>query len=78
MIMDISALFRIKDHLKVFKGNHPGFVPEMKKVFDKGFTEDQELAIAVRYPDGTEIKAGIRIKETDLPFLYTVKDLLTK
>ena len=50
--MNISVLFTIKDKLKVFKENHPKFVPEAKKVFDKGFTEDQEIAIAVRYPDG--------------------------
>ena len=76
--MNISAIFKIKDNLSVFKQNHPKFVPEMKKVFDKGFCGEQEIAIAVRYPDGTEIKTGVKVKESDLPFLYSVKELLTK
>ena len=76
--MNISALFGIKDHLKVFKQNHPKFVPEAKKVFEKGFCEDQEVAIAVRYPDGTEIKMGVKVKESDLPFFNAIKELLTK
>ncbi len=76
--MNISALFKIKDHLSVFKENHPKFVPEARKVFAKGFCEDQEIAIAVRYPDGTEYKMGVRVKDSDLPFLDSVKELLTK
>ena len=38
--MNISALFKIKDHLSVFKENHPKFVPEARKVFAKGFCEE--------------------------------------
>ncbi len=76
--MNISALFKIKDHLKVFKGNHPDFVPEAKKVFAKGFCEDQEVAITVKYPDGTQIDMAVKVKDTDLPFFNSVKELLTK
>ena len=76
--MNISSLFRIKDYLKVFKTNHPKFVPEAKKVFAKGFCKDQEIAIAVRYPDGTEFKMGVRVQESDLPFFEAIKELLTK
>ena len=76
--MNIAALFSIKDKLSTFKTNHPGFVPEAKQVFDKGFCEDQEIAFAVRYPDGTEYKMGVRVKESDLPFLEAIKELLTK
>ena len=76
--MNISALFKIKDHLKVFKDNHPDFVPEAKKVCAKGFCEDQEVSITVKYPDGTEIEMGVKVKETDLPFFNAVKELLTK
>ena len=76
--MNMSALFKIKDHLKVFKGNHPDFVPEAKKVFAKGFCEDQEVAITVKYPDGTQIDMAVKVKDTDLPFFNSVKELLTK
>ena len=76
--MNLSALFSIRDHLKVFKANHPGFVPKAREVFEKGFCEDQEIAIAVRYPDGSEYKMGVKVQETDLPFFEAIKDLLMK
>ena len=76
--MNIGALFNIKKDLNAFKSNHPKLVPEVKKVLSKGFCEDQEIAVAIRYPDGTEVKTGIRLQETDLPFFETIKAFLER
>ena len=71
--MDIGAMFKIKDAWGKFTANHtriPGFLDSIK---DKGFVEGQEIAIAVRYPDGTEFKTGIKVQKTDLDLLDLVK-----
>lgn len=73
--MNIQNLFKLKKAKNTFIANHPklpGFAGKVKK---KGFCEDQEIAIAVRYPDGTEYKTGIRVKPTDLELLNAIKDL---
>ena len=44
-------------------------------VNSKGFCADQEIAVAVRYPDGTEYKTGIRVTESDLQLLNMLKGL---
>lgn len=64
--MDLGALMKIKQAWKVFTGNHPkvpGFVEDVK---NKGICENAEIAIAVRYPDGTEFKTGVRLKDSDI------------
>ena len=45
-------------------------------MYAKGFEEGQEIAVAVRYPDGTEFKTGIRVQESDLEMLELVKGLM--
>ena len=75
--MNLGALLDIKNKLNRFRSNHPKLEEEGKKVLSKGFCEGQEIAIAVRYPDGTEIKTGIRVTESDLPFFESLKDLIS-
>jgi hypothetical protein len=36
----------------------------------------QEVAIAVRYPDGTEYKTGVKVTEDDLQLLSMLRELL--
>lgn len=71
--MDLSAMFKLKQSWAVFAGNHPkvpGFINELRQ---KGFCEGQEIAIAVRYPDGTQVKTGIRLQASDLELLNSLK-----
>ena len=46
--------------------NHPKLPPFIQGVSSKGVCENMEIAVAVRYPDGTEYKAGIRVTQSDL------------
>ena len=53
-MMDFNAIFKMKQMWNQFCTTHPkmpGFINEVKY---KGFCEGQEIAIAIRYPDGTE------------------------
>lgn len=71
--MDIGAMFKAKDAWAKFTANHPKVPGFIDSVRSKGFVEGQEIAIAVRYPDGTEFKTGIRVQKSDLDLLDIVK-----
>lgn len=58
-----------------FMANHPKVESFINDVNNKGFCEGQEIAVAVRYPDGTEYKTGIRVTESDLQLLNMLKGL---
>ena len=71
--MDIGAMFKMKESWQKFSNNHPKVPGFLDNVRTKGFYEGQEIAIAVRYPDGTEYKTGIRLQKSDLELLDIVK-----
>ena len=74
--MDFTKIFALKQCWEVFKGNHPKVPEALAQIKEKGFCEGQEIAIAIRYPDGTEVKTGIRVKNSDLNLLNTIKDVV--
>ncbi len=75
MNLDFGAMLRLRGAWQRFNENHPRAVEFGNEVYEKGFCEGQEIAVAVRYPDGTEFKTGIRVQESDLELLEIVKSL---
>ena len=67
--MNLESMFRARQAWSVFKRNHPKVPKFIDAVQTKGYCEGMEIAIAVRYPDGEEHKAGIRVTQTDLEML---------
>ncbi|MBO4361086.1 MAG: hypothetical protein J5822_09445 [Eubacteriaceae bacterium] len=64
--MDLGSLLKLKQAWKTFSANHPkvpAFVEDVKK---KGAEKDMELAVAIRYPDGTELRCGVRLQDSDI------------
>lgn len=55
--------------------NHPKLPAFIQGVKGKGVQEGMEIAVAVRYPDGSEYKAGIRVTASDLEQLEKLKEL---
>ncbi len=74
-MMNFQLLMKAKQAKEKFSRNHPKVEPFMDRVKAKGFCEGQEIAVAVRYPDGTEFKTGIRVTEGDLELLNMLKSL---
>ena len=74
-IPNMGAVMKLKQSWDSFCAAHPRFPEFLASVKAKGFCEGQEIAIAIRYPDGTEYKTGIRVKESDLALLDTLKGL---
>ena len=71
----MGRIFRMQQAWSTFKQNHPKVPVFMNNVQNKGFCEDMEIAIAVRYPDGEEFKSGIRVTQSDLELLNMLKSM---
>ena len=73
--MDLNALMNMRQAISQFAANHPKFPAFLSGVKSRGFCPGQEIAIAVRYPDGQEFKTGIRVTESDLQLLEMLKSM---
>lgn len=73
--MSIPNPFALKDAWNKFSKTHPKMPAFIDQVKNKGFCEGQEIAVAVRYPDGTEVKTGIVVRKDDLALLDMLKGL---
>ncbi len=73
--MNLESMFRARQAWSVFKRNHPKVPAFIDAVQDRGYCEGMEIAIAVRYPDGEEHKAGIRVNHDDMEMLDMFKSL---
>ena len=73
--MDIGGLFKAREAWNKFTTTHPKVPGFLNSVKNKGFEEGQEIAIAIRYPDGTEFKTGIRVQQSDLELLELARSL---
>jgi len=74
-MMDFGAIMQLQNLWRNFQAQHPRVPAFLSGVQSKGFCEGQEIAIAVRYPDGTEYKTGIRVTQEDLAMLNTLRNL---
>lgn len=68
-MFNFGEVLTIKQDLKAFEARHPKASEFFNDVKAKTPVEGQEIAIAVRYPDGTEYKAGIKVTAEDLVLL---------
>ncbi len=73
--MNFESIFRARQGWDEFKRNHPKVPVFIDAVQQKGYCEGMEIAIAVRYPDGEQHKAGIRVTQSDLELLNMLKSL---
>ena len=74
-MFNFQMLMAAKQAKEKFMNNHPKVETFIDDVNSKGFCADQEIAVAVRYPYGTEYKTGIRVTESDLQLLNMLKGL---
>ena len=70
--MDLGSMFKLSQAWKSFTANHPKVPAFVNTVRERGAVPGMEIAVAVRYPDGTEAKAGIRVQQSDMELLEAV------
>lgn len=76
--MDINSLLQLRGMWESFCANHPKFPDFMRAVKERGAVEGQEIAFTVTYPDGNTLKAGIRLKASDVELVNSVLSILKK
>lgn len=72
---NIGAAFKAKKALETISRNHPKIESFIAGVRSSGVAENMEIAVAVRYPNGTEYKTGIRLSASDIEALACLKGL---
>lgn len=75
-MMNFQTLMTLNQSKEKFMTNHPQVQPFLDDVNRREPEVGQEVAIAVRYPDGTEYKTGVRVTEGDLDLLNTLRQFL--
>lgn len=75
MTNDFSKVMKMTQEWNGFCARHPKVPDFMNGIRNTPACEGQEIAVAVRYPDGTEYKCGIRVRAEDLAMLETLKTL---
>ena len=75
-MLNFQALMNFNQTKKRFMDNHPSVQPFLDDINSRDPEPGQEVAIAVRYPDGTEYKTGVKVTEDDLQLLSLLKELL--
>ena len=76
MKFNVQTLMKARGAWQTFRSNHPNVLPFLNDVLQHGVKEDVQIEILVHYPDGTDLKSGIRVKESDLAFFNALQELL--
>ena len=76
MKLNLQAMGRLRSAWQTFRGNHPNIVPFARDILRKGIREDMQLEVIVHYPDGTDMRSGIRLKQSDLALFEALQDIL--
>ncbi len=74
--MDLSSLLTLKQSWNTFCTNHPQFPGFLKALKNKGAVEGAEMQITVKYPDGQTLRAGIKLKSTDVSIINTLVGMM--
>ena len=67
--MDIGSLMKLKQMWRSFCANHPKFPDFLKAVKAKGVVEGTEVTFTVTYPDGQNLRAGLKLRKSDVELI---------
>lgn len=73
--MNFEKLLKAKQAWNLFRKNHPKFPTFLQDVKNKGVTEGTDILITVTFPNSQVMKAGLRVKQSDLELLDILKSL---
>ncbi len=76
MKLNFQALAKLRSAWHTFRDNHPNIVPFLRDVVKKGIREDMQFEVIVHYPDGTDMRSGIRLKQSDVALFEALQELL--
>lgn len=74
--MDFNTLLSLRQAWSSFKNNHPKFPGFINAVKARGICEGTELFISLTYPDGQTLKAGLKLKSSDIELYNSLQGLM--
>ena len=73
--MNLDALLKAKSAWKAFNANHPKFMPFLNTLKERGAVEGAVVEISVSYPDGSNVKTNLQVKEGDVALVEVLRGL---
>lgn len=73
--MNAMVLLKLKGALSQFQSRHPKFSAFFKRMLEEGIQPDSVLEITIQRPDGSQMKANMRVSQEDLVLLEQLKGL---
>ena len=73
--MDISVLLKAKQAWSTFKNNHPKFPAFLADLKNRGAIEGTIVDITVKYPDGSQVKTNLAVKQSDIELIDVLKNM---
>ena len=67
MKYNIQTMMKLRSAWHTFRDNHPNL---------KGIKEDVQFEIIAHYPDGSELKSGIRVRQSDVELFEALQSML--
>ena len=77
-MMNIAAMGKIMKAKEVFTANHPKFVAFWSAVFAKGIEEGTILEVTVTKPGQEPMTTNLKVQQSDLEMVESLKELAKK
>ena len=72
---NMGAVMKLMGAWNKFKQNHPKFQAILKAVSKTGIKEDTVLEIIVTTPEGEKIETSIKVTESDLELIQSLRQM---
>ena len=72
---NIGTMMKLQSALKTFNANHPRVMPFFKAVGAEGVTDGMVIDMTVRTPEGKSMTSNIKVQQSDLELIETLKNL---
>ena len=74
-MMNPASMMKIMGAMNTFKSNYPQFVNFIQVAFGRGIEEGTIIEISVTKPGEEKITSNIRVLQSDLDLLNSLKDI---
>jgi hypothetical protein len=78
MFENLDAMMKLRRAWGTFSGNHPRFAQFLTAVGQDKVTEGTVIGITVTYPDGHVLDTNMKVQQSDLELLESLKTLAKK
>ena len=77
-MMNIGSLGKIMKAKEVFTANHPKFVAFLQAVFSNGVEEGTIIELTVTKPGQDPVTTNIKVQQSDLDMMDSIRELASK